>query len=521
MEHKTEKTNKLIIRFSVFFLVFSIILVAVCSVAAYYNETSTYRKLKLEEIRNVNEYLESIILHDGDDYGPYFKYLKEYHDKMDVPYDFTEYDTALEEFNLEFAKRFPDKLFNVDMFMEDLPEDMLLQYLVYDYEYWMLTFEDARDSFDLEYTYMIAPDSSTGTVTYIIDPMRDVKEDDPKMIDIYYVDAPEENPRDETRILWDTWETGKQLDEFQIWDNKYGKTYCCYTPLYLNGQKLALICTEISIDDLNKDIMKKSARLAIIIAVILIISLSFALWLVNHKHLSRLSLFSEAVKEYSATKDIAVADKVKQLAVDRTEISELAKSTSEMILELDDYMRTIVNTSKELDLSRQREAEAKSKAMQDPLTGIRNKAAYDELSGSINQRIENGFKEFGVCMVDMNYLKHINDNWGHDKGDAAIVKLSRIVCSSFKHSPVFRIGGDEFVVILMGEDYEKAEEMKGHFKDAIGKMAVDKELRDWEKVSAAIGVAKYDPDRDHSVEDVFKRADEAMYDDKSRMKAGR
>ena len=73
----------------------------------------------------------------------------------------------------------------------------------------------------------------------------------------------------------------------------------------------------------------------------------------------------------------------------------------------------------------------------------------------------------------------------------------------------------------MGEDFEKAEEMKGHFKDAIGKMAVDKELRDWEKVSAAIGVAKYDPDRDHSVEDVFKRADEAMYDDKSRMKAGR
>ena len=54
----------------------------------------------------------------------------------------------------------------------------------------------------------------------------------------------------------------------------------------------------------------------------------------------------------------------------------------------------------------------------------------------------------------MNQLKEVNDRFGHEKGNIALQTLCRAVCRLYKHSPVYRIGGDEFVVILEGEDYD-------------------------------------------------------------------
>lgn len=68
-------------------------------------------------------------------------------------------------------------------------------------------------------------------------------------------------------------------------------------------------------------------------------------------------------------------------------------------------------------------------------------------------------------MIDLNYLKLINDNFGHDKGNIAIKKICNIVCVTFKHSPVFRIGGDEFVVILENEDYDNIHTLIKQFRD--------------------------------------------------------
>ena len=55
--------------------------------------------------------------------------------------------------------------------------------------------------------------------------------------------------------------------------------------------------------------------------------------------------------------------------------------------------------------------------------------------------------------IDLNNLKTINDTYGHDKGNIAIMKLANMICEVFSKSPVFRIGGDEFAVILFKKDY--------------------------------------------------------------------
>ena len=94
-----------------------------------------------------------------------------------------------------------------------------------------------------------------------------------------------------------------------------------------------------------------------------------------------------------------------------------------------------------------------------------------------------------------------------------------MVCVIFDHSPVFRVGGDEFVVILRGHDMEHYEELKKRFEDEMEVIRNDPEIPRWEKVSAAIGAAFFDPEKDKTAADVFKRADSMMYERKKEMKA--
>ena len=161
-------------------------------------------------------------------------------------------------------------------------------------------------------------------------------------------------------------------------------------------------------------------------------------------------------------------------------------------------------------------------ATQDALTGIRNKTAYDREIKKMEYELEMGkLLNFGIAMIDLNYLKKINDNYGHEEGNYAIKKLCQIVCNTFVHSPVFRIGGDEFVVILKGSDFAIVYSLIANFKHELFMLEKKDNLQPWERVSAAIGFAEYDNKQDATITDVFKRADQKMYENKKEMKANR
>lgn len=93
---------------------------------------------------------------------------------------------------------------------------------------------------------------------------------------------------------------------------------------------------------------------------------------------------------------------------------------------------------------------------------------------------------------------------------------SKIICSIFKHSPVFRIGGDEFAVILEGEDCKRYTELTKGFADAVKEY--NKCSRVGEPISIAQGIAFYEEHKDITYADVFQRADSAMYQNKAHMK---
>ena len=158
-------------------------------------------------------------------------------------------------------------------------------------------------------------------------------------------------------------------------------------------------------------------------------------------------------------------------------------------------------------------------AVKDTLTGVWNRFAYDEEVAKLNNDIRVGFAQFGIAMIDLNDLKKINDTYGHENGNFAIKKLCGIICDVFKRSRVFRIGGDEFVVILKKKDFKNIDKRIEEFSSRLMNIEADKSLMPWEKVSAAIGYAVFDAEEDVNVDDVFKRADMAMYQRKSAMKA--
>ena len=113
----------------------------------------------------------------------------------------------------------------------------------------------------------------------------------------------------------------------------------------------------------------------------------------------------------------------------------------------------------------------------------------------------------------MNGLKRINDQYGHEKGDIAIQSVTKLISDVFRHSQLFRIGGDEFVAILTKGDYENRERLIGKFREEVRKAGENSNLKPWEKPSAACGYAVYDKPTDDAVS-VFKRADENMYKNK-------
>ena len=165
---------------------------------------------------------------------------------------------------------------------------------------------------------------------------------------------------------------------------------------------------------------------------------------------------------------------------------------------------------------RQRLAYAQAQATVDALTGIKNKQAYQNAEEKLNRQIAEGTAPaFAVSILDINDLKKVNDTEGHQAGDQLIRDACRIVCTTFRHSPVFRVGGDEFAVISQGSDLEQIGGLVGLIADRN-----DQALRTG-GIVIACGMARFEEGKDTCVASVFERADQMMYDNKTKLKSER
>ena len=160
----------------------------------------------------------------------------------------------------------------------------------------------------------------------------------------------------------------------------------------------------------------------------------------------------------------------------------------------------------------ERLAQARKQANVDALTGVKNRHAYLEAEAQMDCRIrERSQPPFAVVILDINDLKKINDSAGHQAGDQYLRDACRTICDTFKHSPVFRFGGDEFVVIAQDRDYMRIEELLQKMSD------YNAEAYRSGGIIIACGMARSGDDE--CVAAVFDRADHNMYENKKELKA--
>ena len=159
------------------------------------------------------------------------------------------------------------------------------------------------------------------------------------------------------------------------------------------------------------------------------------------------------------------------------------------------------------------------KVFVDALTSVRNKGAFNEHIVKLQDSVDKDeHPVFAIGIFDCNDLKKINDHHGHDKGDIYLKTACQLICRVFSHSPVFRIGGDEFAVILQNGDYENMDKLTANFEEKRIELCDTAEHK-WEEVHIALGIANYDPHCDTSVNDTIRRADKIMYENKRITKA--
>ena len=149
----------------------------------------------------------------------------------------------------------------------------------------------------------------------------------------------------------------------------------------------------------------------------------------------------------------------------------------------------------------------------DPLTGLYNRIGMEYFSERIyNEALQNG-KAFFVCICDMNGLKYINDNFGHEEGDAAIRKLSQIIKEAAdKDDMAFRIGGDEFLILGTKEKEAGAtDDFKAKVEQVIADCNKDSKLP--YKVDMSYGpIAQKLSGTPNEFSDLLKKSDTLMYE---------
>lgn len=300
----------------------------------------------------------------------------------------------------------------------------------------------------------------------------------------------------------------------------YGRLVTAGYPVMIDGDITAYLCVDISMNEIREKENEYVFFTAAIMIIVTTFVLAVALIHVNNYIISPILLLSNTARNYCSADSGMVHHTFERLeAQNNDEMAQLITSLKQMESEMNANITALLDTRGALKETEEKANTMEKLAVKDALTGVWNRLAYEAEVNKLNEEIKDGFTEFGISMIDVNDLKKINDTYGHENGNTYIIGLSNLICDVFKRSKVFRLGGDEFAVISKNKDFRNITSLIEEFNGQLSKISKDDSLKPWEKVSAALGFARFDESLDKKVEDVFKRADKAMYEKKASMKS--
>ena len=309
---------------------------------------------------------------------------------------------------------------------------------------------------------------------------------------------------------------------FFITRSQWGTQYTAAMPIYNSkGERFALICADADYNSIHDTAIKYA-----VISILIIAAIGVAAALVLMKTIRRTvteplaALEKEAVafaNTCNGQSDIESIVFNEPEYHTNNEIDSLTAAIKQMSLSMRSYVQEAIKAEKQAENAEQETKAMSLIAYQDALTHVRNKNAYDEMTQRLKDEIEQDLAQFAILMVDINNLKYINDNFGHERGDEYIIGCCKTVCDVYTHSSVFRIGGDEFAIVLQGRDYDHRSMLLSFIKERFSALSTDMSREPWRRFSAAVGMSEY-KDGD-TFDEVFMRADAEMYKNKEFIKS--
>ena len=360
------------------------------------------------------------------------------------------------------------------------------------YEAIMRTLTYFQDNIQLKYIYCIR-DMGDGTFTFGLDPT--VEDPGEFGSPIVYTDALHKAS------------LGTATADDQSYEDAWGKFYSAYSPVFdAQGRVAGIVAVDFSAEWYNQQLATLTWTAVVVALLALLGGAAIVTAIITRSEKRIVSIHGQLnelthslMQEIGSAHQNPEADSPSPRPHDKNPAS------------IDDLEQQIQSMGTEL---KTHIAQVHVRAYQDSLTGVKSKHAYLEAEKALNSNLNNGtLSELAIVVCDVNGLKKINDTLGHKAGDEYIRKASKMICEIFSHSPVYRIGGDEFVMLLTGRDYESREDLMRELhrlsSNNIGK----------EGAIVSGGLADLDPSQDQSIQDVFERADARMYEEKKLLKS--
>jgi diguanylate cyclase (GGDEF)-like protein/PAS domain S-box-containing protein len=169
------------------------------------------------------------------------------------------------------------------------------------------------------------------------------------------------------------------------------------------------------------------------------------------------------------------------------------------------------------DISERKKFQEKLHAMAttDELTGLCNRRGFITLAEQQLKYAERNKKKSMLAFVDLDGMKQINDIWGHEEGDRALINTANLLKQVFRKSDIIaRLGGDEFAVLAA----DVSETMPDVFLRRLQKLLdTHNSMKDQRyRLSMSVGSTFYEPDNPTSLDEIMSLADKLMYEDKRR-----
>ena len=379
------------------------------------------------------------------------------------------------------------------------------------YEELQRSLDQIREHMDMHFIYIIVPLNTNET-----DNIRNViagatayeyQHESDELVQLNQLTGNAYPPATAQKYL-DAYQSGK-LSFFEE-TSQWGTDLTGLLPLFdSSGNPVAALCMDIDISFINEKIVEHLLNTCLIIFIIgLLFATVFIVWS-DRSILRPIRLLEQGMARITARDpdlqdpDALVLD-VPEIE-NRNEVGMLARSAEKMSRDLRDHTRALVSREKEL-------ARVSASASRDDLTHVGNLAAYNQYAEKLQLKMTEGPTEYAILLADVDDLKKQNDSYGHDRGNQYLKNCCAVICDVFRHSPVFRIGGDEFVVVLTGEDFLNRRDLLKEARERFRQSWINEDISPWERLSVSIGIAEYRENEDKTVQQVLNRADHAMYE---------